>query len=77
MRDDGVYLDGREIKNRPQFFLGAAASPYAAVPRYEAIREEKKVNAGAQFIQTQPVFDTLGGNRPSSRQGSRNPSANS
>ncbi|MEK6575030.1 MAG: methylenetetrahydrofolate reductase, partial [Chloroflexota bacterium] len=25
--------------------------------RYEAIREEKKVNAGAQFIQTQPVFD--------------------
>jgi len=57
MRDDGVYLDGREIKNRPQFFLGAAASPYAAVPRYEAIREEKKVNAGARFIQTQPVFD--------------------
>ncbi|MBN1264273.1 MAG: methylenetetrahydrofolate reductase C-terminal domain-containing protein [Anaerolineales bacterium] len=57
MRDDGIYLDGRSIKNRPQFFLGAAASPYAAVPRYEAIREEKKVNAGAQFIQTQPIYD--------------------
>jgi methylenetetrahydrofolate reductase (NADPH) len=57
MRDEGFYLDGREIKNPPKFFLGAAASPYAAVPRYEAIREEKKVNAGAQFIQTQPVFD--------------------
>ena len=57
MRDEKVYLDGREIKTPPIFFLGAAASPYAALPRYEARRTEKKVNAGAQFIQTQPVFD--------------------
>ena len=57
MRDERVYLDGRSIKVPPRFFLGAAASPYAAVPRYEAIRTEKKVNAGAQFIQTQPIFD--------------------
>jgi len=57
MRDEKVYLDGREIKNPPTYFLGAAASPYAALPRYEARRTEKKVNAGAQFIQTQPVYD--------------------
>ncbi len=57
MRDEGVYLDGRPIKNRPEWFLGAAASPYGAIPRYEALRFEKKINAGAQFIQTQPVFD--------------------
>jgi methylenetetrahydrofolate reductase (NADPH) len=57
MRDEKRYLDGREIKTPPTYFLGAAANPYAAVPRYEAIREEKKVNAGAQFIQTQPIFD--------------------
>lgn len=57
MRDDGVYLDGREIKQRPRFFLGAAASPFGAPPRFEAIRAEKKINAGAQFIQTQPIFD--------------------
>jgi methylenetetrahydrofolate reductase (NADPH) len=57
MRDDGVYLDGRPIKNRPEWFLGAAASPYGAIPKYEALRLEKKINAGAQFIQTQPVFD--------------------
>jgi len=57
MRDEGKYLDGRAIKTRPSFFLGAAASPYAAIPRYEAIRTEKKVNAGAQFLQTQPIFD--------------------
>jgi methylenetetrahydrofolate reductase (NADPH) len=57
MRDKGIYIDGRPIKNRPEFFLGAAASPYGAPPKYEAIRAEKKINAGAQFIQTQPIFD--------------------
>jgi methylenetetrahydrofolate reductase (NADPH) len=57
MRDDGIYLDGRKIKERPQFFLGAAGSPFGAPPAYEAIRAQKKINAGAQFIQTQPIFD--------------------
>lgn len=57
MRDEGKYLDGRPMKERPQFFLGAAGSPFGAPARYEAIRAEKKINAGAQFIQTQPVFD--------------------
>jgi methylenetetrahydrofolate reductase (NADPH) len=57
MRDEGKYLDGRLIKERPKFFLGAAASPFGSPINYEAIRTEKKVNAGAQFIQTQPVFD--------------------
>jgi methylenetetrahydrofolate reductase (NADPH) len=57
MRDDGVYLDGRKIKSPPPFFLGAAASPFGAPPDHEAIRAEKKINAGAQFIQTQPIFD--------------------
>ena len=57
MRDEGIYLDGRSIKQRPNFFLGAAGSPFGAPPKYEAIRAEKKINAGAQFIQTQPVFD--------------------
>lgn len=57
MRDEGIYIDGRKIKNRPNFFLGAAGSPFGAPPKYEAIRAEKKINAGAQFIQTQPIFD--------------------
>ena len=33
MRDEGKYLDGREIKQRPQFFLGAAASPFGSPPK--------------------------------------------
>ena len=57
MRDEEIYLDGRKIKNPPMFFLGAASSPFGTPPKYEAIRVEKKINAGAQFIQTQPVFD--------------------
>ncbi|MBI3160148.1 MAG: methylenetetrahydrofolate reductase C-terminal domain-containing protein [Chloroflexi bacterium] len=60
MRDEGKYLDGREIKYPPQYFLGAAASPYASRPDFQAIREHKKINAGAQFFQTNLVFD-LGG----------------
>jgi methylenetetrahydrofolate reductase (NADPH) len=57
MRDEGHYLDGREIKFPPQFFLGAAASPFASEPKFQALREEKKINAGAQFFQTNLVYD--------------------
>ena len=57
MRDEGIYLDGREIKNRPKLFLGAAAAPFALDPVMQAIRIRKKVNAGAQFLQTNLVFD--------------------
>jgi methylenetetrahydrofolate reductase (NADPH) len=57
MRDEGIYLDGREIKNRPRLFLGAAAAPLAQDPAMQVIRNRKKVNAGAQFLQTNLVFD--------------------
>lgn len=57
MRDQGNYLDGREIKFPPRFFLGAAASPFASEPQFQALREQKKVNAGAQFFQTNLVYD--------------------
>jgi methylenetetrahydrofolate reductase (NADPH) len=60
MRDEGRYLDGREIKFPPKFFLGAAASPYSSNPKFQALREQKKVNAGAQFFQTNLIFDTNG-----------------
>ncbi|HEY6073854.1 MAG TPA: methylenetetrahydrofolate reductase, partial [Anaerolineales bacterium] len=60
MRDEGHYLDGREIKFPPKFFLGAAASPFASEPKFQAMREHKKVNAGAQFFQTNLVYDIEG-----------------
>jgi methylenetetrahydrofolate reductase (NADPH) len=57
MRDDGVYLDGRTIKHRPELFLGAATSPFASDPVLQAIKDHKKINAGAQFFQTNLIFE--------------------
>lgn len=57
MRDEGIYLDGRKMKNSPGYFLGAAASPFSADPELQAIRDQKKVNAGAQFFQTNIIFE--------------------
>jgi methylenetetrahydrofolate reductase (NADPH) len=57
MRDEGIYLDQRSMTTPPKFFLGAAASPFSSEPRFQALREQKKVDAGAQFFQTNAVFD--------------------
>ncbi|HSK10946.1 MAG TPA: methylenetetrahydrofolate reductase C-terminal domain-containing protein, partial [Vicinamibacterales bacterium] len=57
MRDAKMYLDGRAIANPPRLFLGAAASPCASTPRTQAQRELKKAHAGAQFFQSNLVYD--------------------
>ncbi len=57
MRDQRMYLDGRAIANPPRLFLGAAASPSASSPRIQALRELKKAHAGAQFFQSNLVYD--------------------
>jgi methylenetetrahydrofolate reductase (NADPH) len=60
MRDEGIYLDGRKMSSSPRLFLGAAASPFASQPHFQALREEKKINAGAQFFQTNLIYDPEG-----------------
>lgn len=57
MRDEGIYLDGRTFKNKPELFLGAATSPFASDPVLQAIKDHKKINAGAQFFQTNLIFE--------------------
>lgn len=57
LRDEGRFLDGRDMAEPPELFLGAAGSPNDPDPHLEAMRLEKKINAGAQFIQTQLVYD--------------------
>jgi len=58
MRDDKVFFSGEEIKEQePRFFIGAVANPFADPFEYRIDRLEKKVEAGAQFIQTQCIFD--------------------
>jgi 5,10-methylenetetrahydrofolate reductase len=51
---DGKLLNGDELKQPPRYFIGATASPAAAK---DVDRTIEKIVAGAQFIQTQPVFD--------------------
>ena len=57
MRDESRYLSGRPITTPPQMFLGAAENPSAPPFDYRPHRLAKKIAAGAQFIQTQYVFD--------------------
>jgi len=58
MRDEGKFECGEEIKgDRPEAFLGAGANPFADPFEFRVLRMEKKIRAGAQFIQTQCVFD--------------------
>jgi len=58
MRDQGVFQNGEEIKGeKPSFFIGAAAAPFADPVDFRPYRLAKKVKAGANFIQTQLVYD--------------------
>jgi methylenetetrahydrofolate reductase (NADH) len=57
MRDDGVLLSGRRLDPPPDCFLGAVENPFAPPAAFRAERLGKKVAAGAQFAQTQFVFD--------------------
>jgi methylenetetrahydrofolate reductase (NADPH) len=57
LRDEGRFLSGRPIESPPDFFLGASANPFAPPFDYRPVHLQKKVRAGAQFIQTQYCFD--------------------
>jgi methylenetetrahydrofolate reductase (NADPH) len=58
MRDEKVFECGDEMKGpEPRFFVGAAAAPFADPIDFRPYRLGKKVNAGANFIQTQLVYD--------------------
>lgn len=57
MRDERRFLSGRNITKPPQVFLGGAANPFAPPLDYRPYRLQKKIAAGAQFVQTQYCFD--------------------
>ncbi|MDH3533097.1 MAG: methylenetetrahydrofolate reductase [Gammaproteobacteria bacterium] len=57
MRDDEQFLSGRKLTSPPRVFLGAAANPFGPPRDYRPHRLAKKVEAGAQFVQTQYCFD--------------------
>jgi methylenetetrahydrofolate reductase (NADPH) len=57
MRDESRFQSGRKISQPPRVFLGAAANPFMPPLDFRPIRLAKKIEAGAQFIQTQYCFD--------------------
>ncbi|HTY24465.1 MAG TPA: methylenetetrahydrofolate reductase [Desulfomonilaceae bacterium] len=57
MREQGTMIGGTEIQVAPKMFIGAAANPFADPPEWRVVRLAKKVQAGADFIQTQSIFN--------------------
>jgi len=57
LRHDGTYLSGRPLTEPPRLFIGAVENPFAPPLEYRPIRLQKKVEAGAEFIQTQICFN--------------------
>ncbi len=57
MRDEGIILGGEPLSKAPDIFIGAAANPFADPLRFRVARLAKKIKAGADFIQTQCIYN--------------------
>jgi methylenetetrahydrofolate reductase (NADPH) len=57
MRDEGQIIGGEAVSPPPELFVGAAANPFADPFFYRVIRLAKKIKAGAEFIQTQCIYN--------------------
>jgi len=55
--ESGKDMAGKELKGKPEFCAGAVVNPGADPIEPEVIKMEKKIQAGAQFFQTQAVYD--------------------
>lgn len=60
MRDEGILLDGTKIEGEFPMLIGAVANPFMKPLELNILRLFKKVEAGAEFIQTQAIFDVGG-----------------
>jgi methylenetetrahydrofolate reductase (NADPH) len=57
MREKGVLLDGTAITGQFPMLIGTVVNPYLRPLELNMIQLAKKIEAGADFLQTQPVFD--------------------
>ena len=57
MRDEGKFLNEEEIDEPPNMFIGAAANPFADPYEFRIYRLANKIDAGADFIQTQCIYN--------------------
>jgi methylenetetrahydrofolate reductase (NADPH) len=57
MRDEGKFAGGAAIDEPPRMFIGAAANPFVDPMEFNVRRLAKKIRAGADFIQTQCIYN--------------------
>jgi methylenetetrahydrofolate reductase (NADPH) len=57
IRDQGCLMNGKKISGKPNFFVGAVTNPFVESLELHMIHLQKKIAAGAQFIQTLPVLE--------------------
>ena len=57
MRENRRFLSGRPISTPPQVFIGGAINPFAPPYGFRPLRLKKKIEAGAQFVQSQYCYD--------------------
>jgi len=57
LRDEGVLRGGERVDQPPKVFIGAAADPFRGTKEESFEKLRGKVTAGADFIQTQAVYD--------------------
>ena len=57
MRDEKKFISGDDISGDVPLFIGAAENPFADPFEFRVVRLAKKIKAGADFIQTQAVYD--------------------
>jgi methylenetetrahydrofolate reductase (NADPH) len=57
MRDTAKILGGDELSLAPDLFIGAVENPFAEPFAFRAVRLAKKIAAGAEFIQTQCIYN--------------------
>jgi methylenetetrahydrofolate reductase (NADPH) len=57
MRDEGKFINGEDIDVPPRLFIGAACNPFADPFEFRVHRLAMKIDAGADFIQTQCIYN--------------------
>lgn len=57
MRDDGVFPSGDKLEGVPKFYIGCAVNPFADPFEIRVPRLKLKIDAGADFVQTQCIYN--------------------
>ena len=57
MRDEEKFLNDKDLDGSPKIFIGAASNPFADPFEFRVVRLAKKIAAGADFVQTQCIYN--------------------